>query len=76
MPSTLSVKSLLVVGFHTHTHPQTHYMQLMSVYWSLHQKINNEVTYIYPDSITLVGQRWQWAAGRRRFVTVGPPVAH
>ena len=21
-------------------------MQLMSVYWSLHQKINNEVTYI------------------------------
>ena len=49
MPSTLSVKSLLVVGFHTHTHThtQTHYMQLMSVYWSLHQKINNEVTYIY-----------------------------
>ena len=32
---------------HTHTHTQTHYMQLMSVYWSLHQKINNEVTYIY-----------------------------
>ena len=31
---------------HTHTHTQTHYMQLMSVYWSLHQKINNEVTYI------------------------------
>ena len=46
MPSTLSVKSLLVVGFHTHTHTQTHYMQLMSVYWSLHQKINNEATYI------------------------------
>ena len=55
MPSTLSVKSLLVVGFHTHTHThihththtQTHFMQLMSVYWSLHQKINNDVTYIY-----------------------------
>ena len=24
MPSTLSVKSLLVVGFHTHTHTHTH----------------------------------------------------
>ena len=56
MPSTLSVKSLLVVGFHTHTHThtQTHYMQLMSVYWSLHQKINNEVTYIYMISQSVV----------------------
>ena len=40
MTGTLSVKSLLVVGFHTHT--QTHtYTQLMQVYWSLHQIINN-----------------------------------
>ena len=46
MPSTL-VSEEFISGGLSHTNTQTHYMQLMSVYWSLHQKINNEVTYIY-----------------------------
>ena len=31
MPSTLSVKSLLVVGFHTHTHTDTFYATPVSI---------------------------------------------
>ena len=31
MPSTLSVKSLLVMGFHTHTHTDTLYATHVSI---------------------------------------------
>ena len=43
MPSTLSVKSLLLMGFHTHTHTHTDTLYATHVsILSLHQKINNE----------------------------------
>ena len=45
MPSTLSVKSLLVMGFHTHTHTDTLYATHVSILVTASE--NNEVIYIY-----------------------------
>ena len=41
MQSTLSVKSLSVVGFHTHKHTYKTYIHTTHVSGSLHQVINN-----------------------------------
>ena len=68
------------MGLHIKGNTYKVYKKLQCV-WVIYKSLSKIMSQLkctarYPDSITLVGQRWQWAAGRRRFVTVGPPVAH